>query len=848
EAHALGVVHRDLKPENIILRRLRTGIDLVKVVDFGLATILDRQGTGITRPGLVCGTPDYMSPEQGRGEKVDGRGDLYSLGVMLFELLTDRLPYVDETPTKLVMRHIHDPIPNPQTVAPDRQIPPLLASVCMNALAKRVDDRYPDADAMQQAILKAKEELLSQKQTKTQKICPACGHKNDEDTNFCGACGHRFNGPQDVSNRGKKPSGPPSFSSGGEGRPFVGRTRELFVLEQARAMTMQGDSTCVFITGEAGVGKSRLAKEFARQCHENGDLIVATAPHPTGAPVPYHAVRELLCRLLNCDAEGLRQLAIDPQTFSDPLARAGAAEVAEPKGLSGLPGRSRAGAVRAAVRSALRSAKSQASSGQLLLLFDDLPRMDGLSRRVIQGLPSGITETAVLVLATARQSTPPHGATHIELEGFDLGEAARVLTGESKNLETSSIETDHPGQTRLLPLYLEQLGALGTRSSRDETLPPRLADAIAARIDRLELPTKRLFQAISVLGMQCNLESLAEVANEEDMNALDNLVGQDFLTSTATEIRVRHPYVRDLVEASIPAEARRRLHQRALEHATGAGAPLEVRAEHAFRAEMPMSALVLLERMGDEAIHRGDAEASVLAYQRALTMARHEALESGDAVLDSALTTFSRKLGGALQEAGDISGADGVLREALDLTAPLSSDRARMLLYLGKITVRRDRVRHALRLFGQALEIATRCADEDLKARIQLELARARRVDGDTVGAANAYRRSLQSATESPQSLSYRAIASIEMGEVLTEIGDTDEAERAFDDALTLAHEASTPAVAAMAIGSLGNLEELQGHRDKAVGHYRDAIRLCGEAGDAAGRARWRRAAEISQG
>ena len=115
EAHALGVIHRDLKPENVIIERLRTGYDLVKVVDFGLAKLLGAAATvdsSVTSPGLVCGTPDYMSPEQGRGLPLDGRGDLYAVGVMLFELLTEQLPYIADTPTNVVLRHIQDPIPD----------------------------------------------------------------------------------------------------------------------------------------------------------------------------------------------------------------------------------------------------------------------------------------------------------------------------------------------------------------------------------------------------------------------------------------------------------------------------------------------------------------------------------------------------------------------------------------------------------------------------------------------------------------------------------------------------------------------------------------------------------------
>src|SRR5580704_6309909 len=97
EAHALGIVHRDLKPDNVVLEPLRSGLDLVKVVDFGLAKILQEApmagGPALTRPGLVCGTPEYMSPEQGRGDALDGRSDLYSVGVVLFELLTGRVPF-----------------------------------------------------------------------------------------------------------------------------------------------------------------------------------------------------------------------------------------------------------------------------------------------------------------------------------------------------------------------------------------------------------------------------------------------------------------------------------------------------------------------------------------------------------------------------------------------------------------------------------------------------------------------------------------------------------------------------------------------------------------------------------
>src|SRR5690606_28439595 len=119
EAHHLGIIHRDLKPENIILERLRSGTDFVKVVDFGLAKVRATQASSITSPGIVCGTPDYMAPEQGRGDPIDARSDLYAVGVIMFRLLAGRLPFEGESATQVVLKHITLPPPDPRRIAPD---------------------------------------------------------------------------------------------------------------------------------------------------------------------------------------------------------------------------------------------------------------------------------------------------------------------------------------------------------------------------------------------------------------------------------------------------------------------------------------------------------------------------------------------------------------------------------------------------------------------------------------------------------------------------------------------------------------------------------------------------------
>src|SRR6516165_7695839 len=152
EAHHLDIIHRDLKPENIILEPMRTGGDFVKVVDFGLAKMrAESERPSITSPGIVCGTPEYMSPEQGRGDPLDARSDIYAVGVILYQLLTGRLPFEAESPTQVVLMHITEAPADPRRVAPERGIPSLLSDVCLMALAKEPDHRFGNADEFGEA-------------------------------------------------------------------------------------------------------------------------------------------------------------------------------------------------------------------------------------------------------------------------------------------------------------------------------------------------------------------------------------------------------------------------------------------------------------------------------------------------------------------------------------------------------------------------------------------------------------------------------------------------------------------------------------------------------------------------
>lgn len=159
-AHDMGVVHRDLKPDNIVILS-RTDDDgrpkdIVKVCDFGIAKISDsrayRDGpqrtsdAPLTAAGLMVGTPEYMSPEQGSGIKLDARSDLYSVGVILFEMLTGRVPFETENAIGTILKHINELPPRPSEIAPN--VDPRLEVVCLRALRKHREERFADAREM----------------------------------------------------------------------------------------------------------------------------------------------------------------------------------------------------------------------------------------------------------------------------------------------------------------------------------------------------------------------------------------------------------------------------------------------------------------------------------------------------------------------------------------------------------------------------------------------------------------------------------------------------------------------------------------------------------------------------
>ncbi len=156
EAHRAGIIHRDLKPENIFLTTQGGIEDFPKVLDFGLAKVTEQQmrpgSLVLTREGMVFGTPEFMSPEQAQGKKLDPRSDIYSLACIMYEMLTGKLPFEAKRPMEYIKLHV-DAVPRPLSeCAPGRSFPAGLQEVLYKALAKDPNDRFGSAAEFAQAL------------------------------------------------------------------------------------------------------------------------------------------------------------------------------------------------------------------------------------------------------------------------------------------------------------------------------------------------------------------------------------------------------------------------------------------------------------------------------------------------------------------------------------------------------------------------------------------------------------------------------------------------------------------------------------------------------------------------
>jgi len=487
-AHAQGIVHRDLKPGNVWL----TADGTAKLGDFGLAVALDR--SRLTQVGMMVGTVSYMPPEQALGGETSPQADLYSLGAMLYELVTGRPPFLSDNPTAIITQHL-----NTAPVAPSwltDACPPALEELILRLLAKRPEDRPASAEVVLASLAQ---------------IDPAAR-----------SASHSEAGANPLAR----------LAQG----VFVGREQELSRLRQVFDAAFAGQGGVVLLVGEPGIGKTRTAQELETYARLRGAQVLWGMSHEHSGAPPYWPWIQI------GRAWGA---AIDPVQVQETLGSMAGELVRLFPDLRRLPGFSEPAPVTdpetaqfALFDAYTRFIRTVAGSGPLLLALDDLHWADKPTLLLLQHLARELSHLRVLVVGTYRDTelsrTHPlsetlaalnreGGFTRLVLRGLTKPEVAGYIQATAGVAPSPALLDRLFEETEGNPFFLSEVvnlltqeGTLTAERVSDIRVPDGVREALGRRLDRLSEETNALLQVAAIIGREFAYDTLTLLGGQDD--------------------------------------------------------------------------------------------------------------------------------------------------------------------------------------------------------------------------------------------------------------------------------------------------------------------------------------------
>ena len=667
-AHTHGFIHRDLKPENVLLARDGSA----KLSDFGLARPITSR---LTNEGMIVGTVFYLAPEQALGHKIDGRVDLYALGVLLYELTTGQLPFVGDDPLAVISQHLHAPVVPPR--ARNAGIPPVLDALITSLMSKDPEDR-PGSAAEVVRILNAPD-ILDKEAIPVQELSVL-----------------------ERIERGR----------------MVGREREL---RQARTLwtsAVSGQGQMLLVSGEPGIGKTRLVQSLATQVQVSGGRALQGACYAEGG-MPYAPFAQLLRGVLGEEVDesvGLPDSVVADLLNLGPILRLNHPEhTPDPSPEDQQTERHRL------FQGMLTLFTVLARQAPLLVVVEDIHWADSGTLLLLRHLARHLRRQRLLLVVTYRDVEPDEAqplhelllelhrerlATRLKLLRLDreqTRELLAVLFAEETTPEfLDGIYTETEGN----PFFIEEVckalvdsGRLyyedgrWHRPSMDELgIPQNVSVAIQSRVRVLPHAAQQTLRLAAILGRTFGLDTLAAASELDEDALLDGLEDarraqlieevnekQPALARGAAHHASRrapqpasgrtftfvHGLIASTLVASMATTQRRRLHHQAaaaIESSSPAG--FEALAYHYDRAGNTDKATHYLLKAGDRARGLYAFQEAIDHYQRALVLLK----EQGEH--ERAAETLMR-LGLVYTAAFEPDKAREAYDEAFDLWEPL---------------------------------------------------------------------------------------------------------------------------------------------------------------------------------
>ncbi|HEU0033521.1 MAG TPA: protein kinase [Kofleriaceae bacterium] len=658
EAHLAGVVHADLKSDNIILDQRRAGVDIVKIVDFGIARLIT--DVRDTKDRSISGTPEYMAPEVIEGKDASFASDIYAVGIILYELLAYRTPFYASSTTEILTNHLKALIPSLRSKR--ESVPKELDAIVGKALAKHPTDRFASAAEMREALAS-----IQQRRAKVEPVadkCMLCGTACAPTFKFCPECG--------TPRRRPTPQVPPPTPVETIWPlPFFGRTQELAtLLEHMRSAPASGSQVGLLVTGFEGAGRSALLRKAYETITQDTRTIYITGPDPSGLATPFYPIRSLLAAVLELPAVS------SERELRDAVLRIGLNERDVP-GIAQLFGHPTTLLEleptvrrREMVWSALRALERVTQQSPVTIVCEDIDRFDHPSLEILRRATE-ITELALpaLVMSSTTQFAAqwPGHVPRLEVGALDAEDVTSILA----HLEKVGVRGLPQPQvlfeiTHASPGHIEHVVRYLLEGGKAEDTNISLPDLIAARLSLLKQSTRDALQAAAVLGIEPPLDLLRQMLPSDAFEAaLADAERSGLLCHDPSgELTFASRLVRDIVYDATPADVRRSLHASAAKAVQTLSPDPALLGHHHDLAGHAKDAIPMLRRAGDHAAEQLDELGAGQLYHRALLAVR-QALQSGeDDAAEGQFVQLSVRLADVLRARGEIVLARGVLAEA----------------------------------------------------------------------------------------------------------------------------------------------------------------------------------------
>ncbi len=587
--HAQGAVHRDLKPSNIMVLETEGGIETT-ILDLGLAKFRHLHSVSITQTGATIGTAEYMSPEQGKGLWVDHRSDLYSLGVILYEMLTGAPPFSGQNPISVIMKHIRES-PPPMAEA-DVEVPAQTQQIVLKLLAKEPVDRFQSAEELVQALNGV---------TSSRFVLP-----DDKQ--------------RDIHRKVMRPQ-------------FVGRESEMKTLRAMLKDVQAGEQRVVLVSGEVGVGKSRLVEELLGDALIHDFLCLKGAGREEGGQI-YGALIDAFRQVKTTDLVGRVPDSLESDKFS-------------------------------VMERWLQLLKSLRQKQPIVLCLEDIQWLDELTLEFLQYALRDPEPCPFLLCLTSQWSNRESIPKEIEnfIHSNELVEAIRIQLGDLPREEVGYLAASMLGERSIPPDALQTLfretggqplfvveavrtlvhanvvrqNAFGDwqwGEFPERLLSDDISEVLYRRITALSAVQRQVMEYACVFFNDFSFELLAAIWLGDELELLDvleDLIEEGLLITYGDEERYRFSqglYRRAIYDRM--QDVRRRLLHReignALEKMEDAEELTEELADHFAAAEERDKAVKYMRLSGKKALKKH-------AYRRAVR--RFEAVQQADDAFES---------------------------------------------------------------------------------------------------------------------------------------------------------------------------------------------------------------------